>query len=128
LILSIFLIGTFAAWQYYLQYYTTFPPLMKLSILARGSGKMTAINMIAFFEVFYPILSFDRNVTELRSLCKVEWIPSLGVMGNIVLSTVREPVPDNDHDSVLAYDDNGYYMLFHSWISCGQSAVALSHW
>jgi hypothetical protein len=51
LVLSFIMLGLFGAWQHYLQSYTTYPPLMKLGILTRGKGRMTVINLIAFFEV-----------------------------------------------------------------------------
>ncbi|KZT57350.1 MFS general substrate transporter [Calocera cornea HHB12733] len=48
LILSVLLITAFIAWEHYVETRMTFPPLMKLDLFTRGSGKFAAILLISF--------------------------------------------------------------------------------
>lgn len=50
LIVSIFGIGCFIAWEHYLETKTNFPPLMRLTLWTRAKGKFAAMQVIAFLE------------------------------------------------------------------------------
>ncbi|KAG9017798.1 hypothetical protein FRB93_004609 [Tulasnella sp. JGI-2019a] len=48
LILSVSGLGGFLAWEWYLEYRTTYPPLMRLSLWKRANGRFAAVQSIAF--------------------------------------------------------------------------------
>ncbi|KIJ50851.1 hypothetical protein M422DRAFT_27007, partial [Sphaerobolus stellatus SS14] len=50
LIIGVLLVIAFVAWEYYLEKYSTRPPLMHLEIWTRANGKFAAMAAIAFWE------------------------------------------------------------------------------
>ncbi|KAF8524916.1 MFS general substrate transporter, partial [Hysterangium stoloniferum] len=51
LIVGVFIILSFLAWEHYLVKRTTMPPLMRLELWTRGNYKFSAMQGIAFFEM-----------------------------------------------------------------------------
>jgi hypothetical protein len=126
-VLSLVIMSTFVAWEYYVMKRTTLPPLVHLRLFQRHGHRVTYVLLTAL-TAYTAINVGDQPVhTAIMRLSADFGITGMGILYDYIVSKPERPVVDAERAICPAGSDSGHIRLRHRPTSgeTGQGAISL---
>ncbi|KAG8753279.1 hypothetical protein FRC12_011601 [Ceratobasidium sp. 428] len=97
LVISILFLGSFLAWEWYIEKRTTRPPLMSLKLWARARGQFAVVQAVVFFDwacfttwVFFVTLYYQeyKKVSTIGTTVRLLPMAVSGFLCNLVIALI----------------------------------------
>ncbi|KZO95200.1 efflux transporter [Calocera viscosa TUFC12733] len=102
LIIGLLMIGGFIGWEYYVEFHTALPPLMRLSLWARAGGRFAAVQVIGFLAwsafstfSFWGTLYYQNylGLPPIQTMLRFLPMSVTGFLVNVVFALVSGLMP-----------------------------------
>ncbi|KZO95196.1 MFS general substrate transporter [Calocera viscosa TUFC12733] len=102
LVIGLFMIGCFIGWEYYIEFRTDRPPLMRLSLWTRAGGKFAAVQVIGFLAwsafstfIFWCTIYYQTylGLSPIQTMLRFLPMSVAGFSVNVVFALVSGHVP-----------------------------------